>query len=88
VGLNECENLVSTVTDPSRESARVQRPDALFFKIGDLVTTPRESDWIGEVVDVSRLGNGFVTVRWRTTSGTALQSMEERLDLLVLLPAI
>jgi hypothetical protein len=59
---------------------------ALSFKVGDLVTTPRQSDWVGEVIDTSRLHDGWVTVQWRTPNGTSLESREERAELLVLLP--
>jgi hypothetical protein len=71
--------------EPRGREERSRRPAAIF-KVGDLVGTPSREGWIGEVVDISRLGNGFVTVRWRTPSGISLQSMEERVDYLVLLP--
>src|SRR5207237_1091262 len=65
---------------PEGRDGRPRRRSAAIFKVGDLVTSPSREDWRGEVVAVSRLGNGFVTVRWRTSAGTSLQSMEERVD--------
>jgi hypothetical protein len=59
-----------------------------MFKVGDIVGSPAREGWVGEVVDISRLGNGFVTVRWRTPSGISLQSMEERVDYIVVVPPI
>ena len=64
------------------------RAGAAIFKIGNAVTSPAKPAWRGEVVDVSRLQSGYVTVRWRTPTGSALQSMEERVDLLVVLPPL
>jgi two-component system sensor histidine kinase/response regulator len=53
------------------------------FKVADLVSSPSKPDWVGEVVSTSRLRNGYVVVRWRTSSGTSLQPLEERTDVLV-----
>jgi hypothetical protein len=64
------------------------RAGAAIFKIGNAVTSSAKPAWRGEVVDVSRLQSGYVTVRWRTPAGTAVQSMEERVDFLVLLPPL
>ena len=65
-----------------------ERAGAVIFKFRDLVTTPRESDWLGEVLDTSRLqSHGLVTVQWRTSSWTSFESREEQAELLVLLPA-
>ena len=73
---------------PEERDERVRRRSVAIFKVGDAVASPSREGWVGEVVDVSRLGNGFATVRWRTSSGISLQSMEERVDYLVLLPPI
>src|SRR5689334_11136330 len=67
---------------------RPRRRSAAMFKVGDVVGTPAREGWVGEVVDISRLGNGFVTVRWCTPSGISLQSMEERVDYIVVVPPI
>jgi CheY-like chemotaxis protein len=75
-------DILARMTPPGR------RARAAIFKIGDAVIGPSRPEWIGEVVDVSRLGNGYVTVRWRTPSGTSLQSMEERVHSLVVLPPL
>jgi len=74
---------------------RKPRPDrarprigAAIFTIGNAVTSPAKPGWRGEVVDVSRLRSGYVTVRWRTPARTAVESMEERVDSLAALPPL
>src|SRR5262249_19134050 len=61
-----CELLAGLVAHPSRPPRRRVSPR---FKIGDAVSCPSEPGWIGEIVDLSRLRNGYVTVRWRSASG-------------------
>jgi hypothetical protein len=73
---------------PQGNEDRPRRRSVAVFKVGDIVGSPAREGWVGEVVDISRLGNGFVTVRWRTPSGISLQSMEERVDFLVVVPPI
>lgn len=73
---------------PPGNEDRSRRRSVAVFKVGDIVGSPAREGWVGEVVDISRLGNGFVTVRWRTPSGISLQSMEERVDFLVVVPPI
>jgi hypothetical protein len=73
---------------PQGNEDRPRRRPVAVFKVGDIVGSPAREGWVGEVVDISRLGNGFVTVRWRTPSGISLQSMEERADYLVVVPPI
>jgi hypothetical protein len=58
------------------------------FILGDLVGSAVRPDWVGEVIDTSRLRRGRVTVRWRTPSGTSLQSVDEPADVLFLLPPL
>jgi hypothetical protein len=72
--------------EPEARDERSRRRSVAIFKVGDVVASPPREGWVGEVVDISRLGNGFVTVRWRTSAGTSLQSMEERVDYIVLMP--
>jgi len=76
------------VPKPQGNEDRARRRSVAVFKVGDIVGSPAREGWVGEVVDISRLGNGFVTVRWRTPSGISLQSMEERADYLVVVPPI
>lgn len=73
---------------PQGNEDRPRRRAVAVFKVGDIVGSPAREGWVGEVVDISRLGNGFVTVRWRAPSGISLQSMEERADYLVVVPPI
>jgi CheY-like chemotaxis protein len=67
-------------------AARSGARHSTSLKLGDFVGAASKPDWVGEVVDTSRLRSGYVTVRWRTASGMALQSMEERTDTLARLP--
>jgi CheY-like chemotaxis protein len=68
-----CENIVEVVEERVIASAIQRSP----LVVGDLVTTTAKADWVGEVVNTSRLGNGYVVVRWRTSSGMSLQATEE-----------
>ncbi len=81
-----CEIISKILAGASKSRQGARRSGTLT--LGALVGSPSKPDWIGEVVDTSRLRSGYVTVRWRTPSGTSLQSMEERVDSLVLLPPI
>jgi hypothetical protein len=58
------------------------------FILGDLVTSRARPDRVGEVVDASRLPSGYVSVCWRTPSGTSLRAVDEPVDALILLPPI
>jgi CheY-like chemotaxis protein len=48
-------------------------------RLGDLVTRPVRRGWVGEVVDLSRIRGGYVTVRWRTAGGTPVEPKAEPL---------
>jgi len=52
------------------------------------VGSPAKQGWVGQVVDCSRLRHSFVTVRWRVPSGISFESVEERIEGVVLLPPI
>jgi hypothetical protein len=59
------------------------------FVLGDLVGSDGRPDLVGEVIDISRLQDGYVTVRWRTASGTSIhESVDERADALFVLPPL
>jgi hypothetical protein len=71
---------ITDVLEEDRVAAALRRQP---FVVGDLVTTARNSDWIGQVVDTSRLADGYVVVRWRTSSGMWLRAREESIRLVV-----
>jgi hypothetical protein len=60
----------------------------LPFVLGDIVMSDERPGWSGHVVGVSRVRNGYVTVRWRTASGASLQAQEERMSRLRLVTPI